>query len=120
MFTFLDPRKQAKMQWVQDPSPSNKDNLNTVKREASRYFRNKKKEYLKPKIEELETNSTIKNIRDLYRGISDFKKCYQPRTNVVKDEKSNLVADSHSIWARWRNYFSQLLSVNGISDVRQR
>ena len=27
------------------------------------------KEYLKAKIEELETNSKIRNIRDLYRGI---------------------------------------------------
>jgi len=40
------------------------------------YFRKKKKEYLKVKIEELVTNSKIKNIRDLYRGISDFKKGY--------------------------------------------
>jgi hypothetical protein len=28
----------------------------------------------KAKIEDLETNSKIKNIKDLYRGISDFKK----------------------------------------------
>ena len=41
---------------------------------ASRHFRNKKKGYLKAKIEELENNSKIKNIRDLYRGINDFKK----------------------------------------------
>ena len=38
-----------------------------------------------------------KNIRDLYRGISDFKKGYQPRTNIVKDEKVDLVTDSHRI-----------------------
>jgi hypothetical protein len=30
-----------------------------------------------------------------------------------------LVADSHSILARWRNYFSQLLNVHGVNDVRQ-
>jgi hypothetical protein len=77
---------------------------------ASRHFRNKKKAYLKAKIEELETNSKIKNIRDLYRGINDFKKGYQPRTNIVKDEKRDLVADSHNILARWRKYFSQLLN----------
>jgi len=35
---------------------------------SSRHFRNKKKAYLKAKIEELETNSKIKNIRDLHRG----------------------------------------------------
>jgi hypothetical protein len=29
---ILDKRKQAKMQWIQDPSQSNVDNLNNVKR----------------------------------------------------------------------------------------
>ncbi len=77
-------------------------------------MRNKKKAYLKAKIEELETNSKIKNIR----GISDFKKGYQRRTNVVKDEKSDLVADSYSIVAKWRDYFSQLLNVHGVNDIK--
>jgi hypothetical protein len=52
---------------------------------------NTKKPYLKAKIEALKTNSKMKNIRDLYRGISDFKKGYQPRTNIVKDEKTPTV-----------------------------
>jgi len=107
------------MQWIHDPSQSNVDNLNNVRRDASRNFRNKKKAYPKAKIEELETNSKIKNIRDLYRGISDFKKRYQPRTNIVKDGKGDLVADSHSILARWMNYFSKILNVLGVNDVRQ-
>ena len=38
---FLDQRKQAKMQWIQDPSRSNVDNLNNVRRDASRHFRKK-------------------------------------------------------------------------------
>jgi hypothetical protein len=81
MCAFLDQRKQAKMQWLQDPNQSSIDN-----HEASRHFRNKRKEYLKAKIDELETKSKIKNIRDWYRGISDFKKGYQLRANIVKDE----------------------------------
>ena len=56
---------------------------------------------------------------DLYRGTNDMKKGYQPRTSIVKDEKGDLIADSHSIMARWRNYFSQILNVHGVSDVRQ-
>jgi len=116
---FLDQRKRAKMQWIQDPSQSNVDILKNVRCEVSRHFRNKKKAYLRAKIEELETNSKIQNIRDLYRGINDFKKGYQPRCNIVKDEKCDLVADSHSIVARWRNYFSQLFNVHGVKDVGQ-
>jgi hypothetical protein len=29
-------------------------------------------------------------------GIENFKKGYQPRTNLEKDEKGNLVTDCHS------------------------
>ena len=43
----------------------------------------------------------------------------QPRCNIVKDEKGDLVADSQSIVARWRNYFSQLFNVHGVKEVRQ-
>jgi hypothetical protein len=44
--------------------------------------------YLKSKINELETNSKNMKITDLYRGINDFKKGYQPRTNIVKDQRA--------------------------------
>jgi hypothetical protein len=38
-------------------SKINGNNLNNVRREASRHFRNKKREYRKDKINELATNS---------------------------------------------------------------
>jgi len=47
------------------------------------------------------------------------KKGYQPRTNIVKDEKGDLVADSQSILAWGRKHFSQLLNIHGVNDVRQ-
>jgi hypothetical protein len=37
----------------------------------------------------------------------------------VKDENGDLLADSHNILNRWKNYFYQLLNVHNISDVRQ-
>jgi len=37
----------------------------------------------------------------------------------MKDERGDLVTDSHSIVARWRNHFSQMLNVHGLNDVRQ-
>jgi len=60
------------MQWLQGSNQSNVDNLNNVRREASRHFRKKKKENLKAKIDGRDTNSKAKNIRDLYRSINDF------------------------------------------------
>jgi hypothetical protein len=80
---------------------------------------NKQREYLKEKINDLATNSKNQNNRYLYRGINEFKKGYQPRHNLEKDENGDLLAGSHNILNRWKNYFSQLLNVHNVSDVRQ-
>jgi hypothetical protein len=53
------------------------------------------------------------------RGINEFKKGYQPRTIIAKNEKVDLFADSQSIMARWRNSFFQVLNLHVVSDVRQ-
>jgi hypothetical protein len=79
---------------LQNPNQINRDNLQNLRHETSRIFRNKKREYLKGKINELETNNKNKNIRDLYRGKNEFKN-----------------------W--WKNLFNQVLNVNGVHDVRQ-
>jgi hypothetical protein len=46
------------LHWLQDPSEINRDNLSNVRFRASRHFRNKKREYMKDKINELATNRT--------------------------------------------------------------
>jgi hypothetical protein len=107
------------LQWLQDPSKINGDNLNNVRRETNRHFRNKERECLKDKINELAIISKNNNIRDLYRGINDFKKGYQPRNNLVKDENGELLAHSQIILNRWKKNFSQILSAHRVSDVRQ-
>jgi hypothetical protein len=83
------------------------------------HLRNKNREHVRAKINYAETNCKNKNIRELYTRLNDFKKGYQPRTNVVKDEKVDLIADSHSILATRKIYFSPLLTAYGDNDDRQ-
>ncbi|KAJ4438388.1 hypothetical protein ANN_14333 [Periplaneta americana] len=65
----VERRKQAKLKFLQDPIEANRDNYFNKRREANRTLRNKKRDYLKEKLNEVETNSKNKNIRDLYKGI---------------------------------------------------
>jgi hypothetical protein len=116
---LVDRRKRAKLQWLQDPSEVNENNLSNVRREASRHFMNKKREYLKDRINDIELNGKNKNIRDLYRGITEFKKGYQPISNLVKDERGDLLVDPQKILTRWKNYFCELLNVLGASGIKQ-
>jgi hypothetical protein len=45
-------------------------------------------------------NSKNTNIRELYRGINEFKMGTQSRRNLVKDENGDLLAYSHNILNR--------------------
>jgi hypothetical protein len=62
---------------------------------------------------------TMCSSRDLYRGINEFKRGYKTRRNLVKDENGDLLADSHNIFNKWKNYYCHLLNVHMVSDVRQ-
>jgi hypothetical protein len=82
------------------------DNPKNMRCEVSRHFRNKKRVCLKGKINELAMKSKSKKIRDLHRGINEFKMGHQPRSNLVNDENGDLLADSLNILNGWKNYFS--------------
>ncbi|KAJ4448136.1 hypothetical protein ANN_10148 [Periplaneta americana] len=108
----VERRKRAKLKFLQDAVEENRNNYFNERWEASRTLRNKKRDCLKEKLNEIETNSKNKNIRDLYNGIKEFKNEYQARVNVIKDENGDLLAVSHSILNRWKNYSGQLLNVH--------
>jgi hypothetical protein len=116
---LLYHRKPSKLQLLQDPSEVNGENLNNVRCEARRHFRNKERECVKYKINELAMNIKNKNMRDLYKGISEHKRGYRPSSNLVKGENCDLIADTHNILSMWKHYFSQLLNVHNVSDIRQ-
>jgi hypothetical protein len=60
---LLEQRKKTKLQWLQNTSQMTGTNLNNVRHETSRTFRNKKRE-------ELETKNMNKHITELYGGIN--------------------------------------------------
>jgi hypothetical protein len=66
--------EQAKLQSLQYPSQIIADNLQNLRCENRRIFRKKKREYLKGKIIEIESNNKNKNIRDLHSDINEFEK----------------------------------------------
>jgi hypothetical protein len=57
MLKIIRSKETSQLQWIQDPSELNGNNLNNTRREARRHFRNKKREYLKNKTDDLAMNS---------------------------------------------------------------
>jgi hypothetical protein len=76
MFKTIGSKETSQIAMVTGSQPNILDIVN-IRREASRHFRNKKRDYLKDIINELVTHNKNKNIRDLYRGVSECQKGYQ-------------------------------------------
>jgi hypothetical protein len=65
------------------------------------------------------SHGSLKDVQNYEIKGNEFKRGYQPRSNLVKDENGDLFADSNTILNRWKSYFSQLLNIHNVSDVRQ-
>jgi hypothetical protein len=55
----------------------------------------------------------------LYRGINEFKKGYQPRINIIKDENGNLLVHELCVLNRWENVSNKVLNIQGVHEVWQ-
>jgi hypothetical protein len=91
---LLDQRNQAKLQWLQNTSQTNGDNLSNITHKTSRPFRNEKRECLKEKLMSLKQTVRTEISQTYIRGINELKKHYQRRSNLVKNENGDLLADS--------------------------
>jgi hypothetical protein len=85
MLTIVTSRETSKTVVVTASKQKNCDNLNNMRHKASKYSRNKKRQHLKDKINNLKTNCINKNIRNLYGS------------NLVKDNNGNWLVDYHNI-----------------------
>jgi hypothetical protein len=85
MFRIIRSKETSKIAMVILFEPNKWGNLNNVRHEAADISGKIERKYMEDRINELATQSKSKNITELYRGMNEFKKGYQPRTDLVKD-----------------------------------
>ena len=112
-------RNREILLWIQNPNDQTAEEFTIVKHDTCRTFKKKKSDYMKAKVNKLEENSENKNIREMYKGISKFKKGYQPRAYVIKKHDGTIVADTNSILSRWERFHSNLLNVNQSTSIEE-
>lgn len=67
----------------------------------------------------MKLQSTVKTrLLETYRGLNEFKKGYEPRAKLMKDENFDLLLGYHNVSNRWKYYFSQVLGVHGVKEEK--
>jgi hypothetical protein len=114
---LLHRRNQTTLQWLQNPSHINGHHLNNTVSETSKPFRNKGN--VQRPNHRIWNRERIKILKHLYESKNEFKRSYQLRSNLVKDEDhDDLPTDSHSILIMWKIITLSLSNVNAANNVR--
>jgi hypothetical protein len=83
----------------------------------------------RPKLRKMDMRFGTWNVRSLYRasslmtvakGLTKHKLDLVGIQGVRWDRGCTEPADSHNILNRWKNYFSQLLKVHRVNDIKQK
>ena len=85
-----EKRKEAK-------GKGEKERYTHLNAEFQRIARRDKKAFLSDQCKEIEENSKVGKIRDLFRKIRDTKKTFHPKMGTIKDKKHMDLTEAEDI-----------------------
>ena len=83
--------------------------------EFQRIARRDKKAFLNEQCKEVEENSRMRKIRDLFKKIGDTKGTFHTRMGTIKDRNSKDLIEADEIKKRWQGYTEELYK-KGLND----
>ena len=82
--------------WLQNPNDQTAEDFTNIRHDTCRTLKRKKRNYMKVKVNTHEENSKTVN-GEIYKGINEFKKGYQPHAYIIKKHDGTIVADTSNI-----------------------
>ena len=96
-------RKKCRMKWLEDRNNDVvfvRETFREARRNAVSVNRRKKRQALDRDLREIEENSLRGHTRAQYQGISKIRKGYQPRQELIRDTRGNILVNKDDINAR--------------------
>lgn len=83
-----------------------------LRRREKRIHKERKRKHKNKKFEELESLQNQHKARKFYQNINNGIKEFKPRINMVRDRDGIIISDKCKIIDRWREYFSEMLTID--------
>jgi hypothetical protein len=80
-----------------------------ARREAKTICRERKKLFEENLILDLQETYSRNGTKKFFESVRNIKRGFQPRTNLCRDKKGNLVTGEQQALERWTEYFKDLL-----------
>lgn len=81
------------------------------RRKVKRLMRKKKRDHLNKKLEQIEKEDSMKNIRSFYQLVKQQRRGIQVKGTLIKDKNGTNLTGNEAVRERWAEYFKELLNV---------
>jgi hypothetical protein len=85
------------------------DEYKKARRETKTVCRERNKHFEENLILDLQETYGINESKKFFESVRNIKRGFQPRTNLCRDKKCNLVSGEQQVLERWTEYFKDLL-----------
>lgn len=106
----IQKRMQCRVKALQVNTRNANQNYIAERKKTRKLLRNKKRNYFKTKIEEIENRMWGNEQRKAYKEIDSIRSGSKPFSNWCRDKDGNLKTTNTEVLEVWKNYFTELLN----------
>uniref|UniRef100_A0A8D8T7U9 Craniofacial development protein 2 n=1 Tax=Cacopsylla melanoneura TaxID=428564 RepID=A0A8D8T7U9_9HEMI len=116
---IIERKNQPRAVMISRKTRSNTEAYKSLRREAKRTMKRKKKDGIADEIREIEDLSKEGEVRKFYQAMKKIKKNFQPRTKGCRNNDGTIETDEKKMMERWMNHFKTLLNKDCSNETEQ-
>ncbi|KAI5737941.1 hypothetical protein M8J77_000982 [Diaphorina citri] len=109
--TAIEQRKMRRRTAIERRDTPSIEEYREERRRTKKLIRRKKREHINKKLEQIEKEDSMKNVRSFYQLVNQQRRGTQPKSTMIKDKNGTILTGNESIRERWAEYFKELLNV---------
>lgn len=115
----ITKRNDAKKALLQRTTRTKTEKYQSLRREAKKICRKKKREALNTQLRELEQSNQARESRKFYKILKETKNEFHPRISLCKDKQGKWLTEEEKVLRRWKEHFSDILNQNTATGRHQ-
>lgn len=115
----IEERRAKSVSAIENRDEANIEAYREERRKTKKLTRKKKREFLNNKLDQIEKEDNMKNVRSFYQLVKQQRRTTQPKSTMIKDKDGTTLIGTTAILERWAEHFKELLNVQNETHIEE-
>ncbi|KAI5720190.1 hypothetical protein M8J77_003158 [Diaphorina citri] len=115
----IEERRAKRVSAIENRDEASIEAYREERRKTKKLMRKKKREFLNNKLDQIEKEDNMKNVRSFYQLVKQQRRTTQPKSTMIKDKDGTTLTGTTAVLERWAEYFKELLNVQNETHIEE-